>query len=127
MNALIKARSEFYKRNKIDPHSQESSSFLFPFFISQDGENSDVRTLIQNKYADDTMHIHHTPLGSNGYDKLANHYKWLLNRIFDVFNYEYIIMVEEDLQVSIDFFEYFAATIPILASEPEKTWCISGI
>lgn len=67
-----------------------------------------------------------------GYRRLANHYGWALGRVFDGIptrnstsdnknhdKYHYpkpdrVIILEEDLLISHDFFDYFAATAPLL-------------
>ena len=49
-----------------------------------------------------------------GYYKIARHYKWALDQVFNVFNYDTVIIVEDDLDVSPDFFEYFRSLYPVL-------------
>ena len=36
-----------------------------------------------------------------------------------------VIIVEDDLEISPDFFEYFTATLPLLRSDP-SLWCVSA-
>jgi alpha-1,3-mannosyl-glycoprotein beta-1,2-N-acetylglucosaminyltransferase len=36
-----------------------------------------------------------------------------------------VIIVEDDLEFSPDFFEYFEATLPLLKSDP-SLWCVSA-
>ncbi|XP_071098308.1 alpha-1,3-mannosyl-glycoprotein 2-beta-N-acetylglucosaminyltransferase-like [Haliotis cracherodii] len=60
-----------------------------------------------------------------GYYKIARHYKWALNQIFMVFNYSTAIIVEDDLDISPDFFEYFAATHRVMKTDP-MLWCVSA-
>ena len=62
---------------------------------------------------------------SKGYYKIARHYKWALNQLFNVFNYDTVIIVEDDLDISPDFFDYFSALHPILKGDP-SLWCISA-
>ena len=40
-------------------------------------------------------------------------------------NYKQVIIVEDDLEVSPDFFDYFEAALPILKSDP-SLWCVSA-
>jgi len=40
-------------------------------------------------------------------------------------NYPQVIIVEDDLEFSPDFFEYFEATLPLLRSDP-SLWCVSA-
>ncbi|CAC5386971.1 MGAT1 [Mytilus coruscus] len=60
-----------------------------------------------------------------GYFKIARHYKWALDQIFFTFNYTAVIIVEDDLEYSPDFFEYFSATYRILKADP-TLWCVSA-
>ena len=36
-----------------------------------------------------------------------------------------MIIVEDDLEIAPDFFEYFTATLPLLRSDP-SLWCVSA-
>ena len=58
-----------------------------------------------------------------GYYKIARHYAWALNHTFR--QYDTMIIVEDDLDISPDFFEYFRALYPILKSDP-TLWCVSA-
>lgn len=60
-----------------------------------------------------------------GYYKIARHYGWALNQTFRTFNHDTVVIVEDDLDVAPDFFEYFMATYPILKSDP-TLWCVSA-
>ncbi len=60
-----------------------------------------------------------------GYFKIARHYGWALNHTFNVLGYHQVIIVEDDLEVSPDFFEYFEATLPILRGDP-SLFCVSA-
>ncbi|XP_021347461.1 alpha-1,3-mannosyl-glycoprotein 2-beta-N-acetylglucosaminyltransferase-like isoform X2 [Mizuhopecten yessoensis] len=108
----------------------------FPIIVSQDCANKPTSDVIQ-KYvtSDNVIHIKH-PNQSNfelnkkdkkfvGYYKIARHYKWALDQVFFKFNYSTVIIVEDDLDIAPDFFEYFSATYPILTSDP-SVWCVSA-
>jgi alpha-1,3-mannosyl-glycoprotein beta-1,2-N-acetylglucosaminyltransferase len=60
-----------------------------------------------------------------GYYKISRHYGWALNQTFNTFKYDTIIIVEDDLDISPDFFEYFRALYPILKSD-NTLWCVSA-
>ncbi|XP_019868567.1 alpha-1,3-mannosyl-glycoprotein 2-beta-N-acetylglucosaminyltransferase [Aethina tumida] len=60
-----------------------------------------------------------------GYFKIARHYGWALNQMFFNFNFSSVIIVEDDLDVAPDFFEYFMGTYPILLKDT-SLWCISA-
>jgi hypothetical protein len=57
---------------------------------------------------------------SDGGSRIATHYKFALSKAFDVIfpNAPAIIIVEDDLLFSPDFYDYFLATAPILDYDP---------
>ena len=70
-----------------------------------------------------------------GYFKIARHYGWALNKTFVDMGFDQVhvvveyfwgqnrvslhqvIVVEDDLEISPDFFEYFSATLPLLKQD----------
>lgn len=61
----------------------------------------------------------------NGYVKLSGHFKWAFTQVFDnlisglfSFSIEHLIVLEEDLRIAVDFYEYFAAMIHFLDNDP---------
>ncbi|XP_069103331.1 alpha-1,3-mannosyl-glycoprotein 2-beta-N-acetylglucosaminyltransferase-like [Argopecten irradians] len=114
-----------------------TSKERFPIIVSQDCNHKLTSDVIQKYIASDNVqkHIKHPnqtdiPLNKKdkkflGYYKIARHYKWALDQIFLKFNYSTAIIVEDDLDISPDFFEYFAATHRILTSDP-SVWCVSA-
>ncbi|RWS25063.1 alpha-1:3-mannosyl-glycoprotein 2-beta-N-acetylglucosaminyltransferase-like protein [Leptotrombidium deliense] len=60
-----------------------------------------------------------------GYYKISRHYGWALNQTFHKFNCDTAIIVEDDLDIAPDFFEYFRGLYPILKSDP-TLWCVSA-
>lgn len=48
------------------------------------------------------------------YYRIANHYKFILQQMFDCRRYERLIIVEDDMLFAPDFFSYFEATSKIL-------------
>ncbi|XP_072172735.1 protein O-linked-mannose beta-1,2-N-acetylglucosaminyltransferase 1-like [Diadema setosum] len=69
--------------------------------------------------------IQHTPLGvKNG--RISQHYKASLTATFNMFpRAQYAIVLEEDLDVSEDFFSFFSQTLPIL-EEDSSVFCVSA-
>ncbi|RDD42830.1 Alpha-1,3-mannosyl-glycoprotein 2-beta-N-acetylglucosaminyltransferase, partial [Trichoplax sp. H2] len=63
--------------------------------------------------------------GLSGYHKIARHYKWALDQVFNVLNYETVIIVEDDLDVAADFFSYFQATRHLMEKD-KSIWCVSA-
>jgi len=60
-----------------------------------------------------------------GYYRIARHYGYTLNHVLNVLNYEAIIITEDDLDISPDFFDYFQALYPLLKYD-KTIWCISA-
>jgi alpha-1,3-mannosyl-glycoprotein beta-1,2-N-acetylglucosaminyltransferase len=60
-----------------------------------------------------------------GYYLLARHYKWALDQMFTERNFSAVVIVEDDLEVAPDFFEYFLATYPLLARD-RSLYCVSA-
>lgn len=60
----------------------------------------------------------------HGYYKIARHYGWALNEVFGR-GFEFVIIVEDDLNVAPDFYEYFQATYSLLRND-SSLWCISA-
>ncbi|KAK3733608.1 hypothetical protein RRG08_056963 [Elysia crispata] len=108
----------------------------FPIIVSQDCGHAQTAEVIQ-KYvkSHNITHIKQPDLSNIvlpaskkkwlGYYKIARHYKWALDQIFVTFNYPAVIIVEDDLDISPDFFEYFSATYPLLKQDPDL-WCVSA-
>jgi alpha-1,3-mannosyl-glycoprotein beta-1,2-N-acetylglucosaminyltransferase len=99
-----------------------------PILISQDGDHPRVNTVVseaKSRFASASQlpfnHIHFEGHGGyeNGYFRLADHFKFALNAAFSgsYGNIERVIILEEDLQIAPDFYEFFAATAPLLDRE----------
>ncbi|KAK7487497.1 hypothetical protein BaRGS_00021199, partial [Batillaria attramentaria] len=69
--------------------------------------------------------IQHTPLGVKN-ARISQHYKASLTATFNLYpDAQYAIVIEEDLDVSPDFFNYFSQTRHLL-EEDESLYCISA-
>lgn len=69
--------------------------------------------------------IQHTPIGLKN-ARISQHYKASLTAIFNLYpTAKYAIIIEEDLDVSPDFFNYFSQTVRIL-EEDDSVYCISA-
>ncbi|XP_039976793.1 alpha-1,3-mannosyl-glycoprotein 2-beta-N-acetylglucosaminyltransferase b [Xiphias gladius] len=110
------------------------SSQLYPIIVSQDCGHADTARVI-GSYGDQVTHISQPDLSDirvrpehrkfQGYYKIARHYRWALNQVFNTFSQSTVVIVEDDLEVAPDFFEYFRALYPILRSDP-TLWCVSA-
>lgn len=73
----------------------------------------------------DLRGIQHTPLGQKN-SRISQHYKASISTTFSLFpDARYVILVEEDLDVSPDFFNYFRQTMSLLDID-ETLYCISA-
>ncbi|KAF2365653.1 Glycosyl transferase family 13 [Trinorchestia longiramus] len=69
--------------------------------------------------------IQHTPLGVRN-ARISQHYKASLTATFNIFpSARYTIILEEDLDVSPDFFSYFSQTLSLLETDP-TLYCVSA-
>lgn len=107
----------------------------FPIIVSQDCGHAETASVIES-FGDKITFIKQPDLGKitdipanmkkfEGYYKISRHYKWALSQAFNRFNYNSVIIVEDDLDVAVDFFHYFAATHHLL-EEDDTVWCVSA-
>ncbi|EDV29303.1 uncharacterized protein TRIADDRAFT_19831, partial [Trichoplax adhaerens] len=103
------------------------STTYYPIIVSQDcGDQKTAEVL--NGYGDRIKYLQFNPSpagGLSGYHKIARHYKWALDQVFNVLNYETVIIVEDDLDVAADFFSYFQATRHLMEKD-KSIWCVSA-
>ncbi|KAI3774210.1 hypothetical protein L1987_48755 [Smallanthus sonchifolius] len=98
-----------------------SASSKFPVFVSQDGSNSDVKTkALSYKQLTYMQHLDYEPVHTErpgeliAYYKIARHYKWALDQLFYKHNFNRVIILEDDMEISPDFFNYFEAGADLL-------------
>ncbi|KAF9603681.1 hypothetical protein IFM89_037444 [Coptis chinensis] len=105
---------------------QLSVASKFPLFVSQDGadENVKKKALSYNQLT----YMQHLDFGQVhterpgeliAYYKIASHYKWALDELFYKHNFARVIILEDDMEISVDFFDYFEAAATLL--EKDKT------
>ena len=124
-------RPEYLRRSLakvIELHPQTN----YPVFISEDGFHPSVGRVIEEaklRWNTSAAHIpfihvhhgdHHLP-AENGYYKLARHFKFALDALFKEHQayglkspVNRVVILEEDLEIAVDFFEYFSAVGPLL-------------
>ncbi|NWR95940.1 MGAT1 acetylglucosaminyltransferase, partial [Furnarius figulus] len=110
------------------------SARRFPVIVSQDCGHAETARVIAS-YGDAVAHIQQPDLSDiavppehrkfQGYYKIARHYRWALGQVFRTFRYRAAIVVEDDLEVAPDFFEYFQAALPLLRAD-HTLWCVSA-
>ena len=61
-----------------------------------------------------------------GYYKISRHYKWALNEIFSSkYSFSSVIITEDDLNIAVDFFDYFDAMYKVLDND-SSLFCVSA-
>ncbi len=118
-------RPEYLERTlqgiiKYLPSQQETNPLgSIKVVVSQDGDNEMVRNLV-SKYQPllrNAWHWQHKQINMNqdGYHKLSQHYKWALDKAFsENTKLKRVIILEDDLDIACDFFEYMAAMALLL-------------
>ncbi|KAK8945942.1 Alpha-1,3-mannosyl-glycoprotein 2-beta-N-acetylglucosaminyltransferase [Platanthera guangdongensis] len=96
---------------------QSSVASKFPVFVSQDGTNPDVKSkALSYSHISHIQHMDLKPVQTErpgeivAYYKIARHYKWALDELFLKKNFSRVIVLEDDMEISPDFFDYFEAT-----------------
>ncbi|PWA28221.1 hypothetical protein CCH79_00018549 [Gambusia affinis] len=110
------------------------SAELHPIIVSQDCGHAATADVIAS-YGDKVTHLKQPDLSDipvrpehkkfQGYYKISRHYRWALNQVFRTLSHSSVVIVEDDLEVAPDFFEYFRALHPVLQSDP-TLWCVSA-
>lgn len=82
---------------------------LYPIIVSQDCGHAETARVI-GSYGDQVTHISQPDLSDirvrpehrkfQGYYKIARHYRWALNQVFNTFSQSTVVIVEDDLEVS---------------------------
>ncbi|KAK3092046.1 hypothetical protein FSP39_024700 [Pinctada imbricata] len=102
--------------------------------LTTPGANSKMVTVFIDGYFEEPLEvtklfglrgIQHTPLGKKN-ARVCQHYKASLTATFNLYpDAKYALVVEEDLQVSPDFFNYFSQTVHLM-EEDSSLYCISA-
>ena len=107
----------------------------FPLFVSQDCGNEATKQVILD-YRPQLTYLEHTnnsqidvgPKQAHliGYYKISRHYKWAIDQVFNSNgDIDSLVILEDDMMISFDFFDYFKAMRPLLDIDP-TVWCISA-
>ncbi|BES90438.1 GNT-I family [Nesidiocoris tenuis] len=102
--------------------------------LSAHGAQKEMMTVFIDGYFEEPLEvtkllglrgIQHTPIGYKN-SRISQHYKSSFSAIFNMFpKANYAIVVEEDLDVSEDFFSYFSQTVKLFEIDP-TVYCISA-
>ncbi|XP_048002192.1 alpha-1,3-mannosyl-glycoprotein 2-beta-N-acetylglucosaminyltransferase [Leguminivora glycinivorella] len=113
------------------------SKKTFPIIVSQDcGHNATYQVIKSFTDADPSITVVRQPdlseiplartdIKYKGYYKIARHFKFALNHVFTTLRHQAVIIVEDDLDISPDFYEYFLGTYPLLIKD-HSIWCVSA-
>ncbi|KAF7126898.1 hypothetical protein RHSIM_Rhsim11G0198000 [Rhododendron simsii] len=103
---------------------QRSVASKYPLFVSQDGEDPDVKSkalsynqLTYMQHLDYEQVHTERPGELIAYYKIARHYKWALDQLFNKHNFDRVIILEDDMEIAPDFFDYFEAAATILDND----------
>ena len=138
-NYLQRTLEEIFKYLPSKDGNADSTPCQFgcPIVVSQDGDNQEVRRVIEHykgKFQDQNIPLIHLQHPQNlrgkvssptsSYLALAVHYGWALKKLFsgqastDFPTPDRVIILEEDIQIAPDFFDYFQATSELLDQDP---------
>merc|ERR1719429_29380 len=102
--------------------------------LSANGANPDMITVFIDGFYDEPLAVaelfglrgvQHAPIGVRN-ARISQHYKSSLSSTFQIFpNAKYAIVLEEDLDVSPDFFSYFSQLVNVLETDP-TLYCVSA-
>ncbi|KAK8465576.1 hypothetical protein PHAVU_009G115600 [Phaseolus vulgaris] len=100
---------------------QRPISSRFPLFVSQDGSDPDVKSkALSYDQLSYMQHLDFEPVQTErpgeiiAYYKIASHYKWALDVLFYKHNFSRVIILEDDMDIAPDFFDYFEAAATLL-------------
>ena len=125
---ICHARSDYLRRTLDTLIKYRPSSDQFPIIVSQDGTDEGVWKLLTEDFKDKVFPIQNkdrkAPTNLKSWEKpsyyyIAAHYYFALHTVFDLLKYRAVVIVEEDLEVAPDFFEYFSSLLPFLESSPD--------
>ncbi|CAK8675171.1 unnamed protein product [Clavelina lepadiformis] len=106
----------------------------FPIVVSQDGNHQETTNVIQTygqqishfKHPDEPVNLPSKQRHMMGYYKISSHYKWAISQVFQHFSSaETLIIVEDDLEISPDFFSYFFALYDLFMKD-QSLYCVSA-
>ncbi|XP_056164260.1 alpha-1,3-mannosyl-glycoprotein 2-beta-N-acetylglucosaminyltransferase isoform X1 [Syzygium oleosum] len=105
---------------------QNAVASKYPLFVSQDGSDPQVRKkALSYDQLTYMQHLDSKPVQTErpgeliAYYKIAQHYKWALDELFYKHNFSRVIILEDDMEIAPDFFDYFEAAAALM--EKDKT------
>ncbi|KAF8020853.1 hypothetical protein BT93_G1305 [Corymbia citriodora subsp. variegata] len=105
---------------------QNAVASKYPLFVSQDGSDPQVREkALSYDQLTHMQHLDSKPVQTErpgeliAYYKIARHYKWALDKLFHEYKFSRVIILEDDMEIAPDFFDYFEAAAALM--EKDKT------
>lgn len=95
----------------------------FPIVVSQDGTDARVWQLVAGEFGEEVVALQHysrTPL-KTVYHNIAEHYRFALASVFDKLAFSAVVVLEDDMRVSPDFFSYFRTMRRLLHEDGHET------
>eukprot|EP01132_Coremiostelium_polycephalum_P001995 gene1995-2456_t len=126
--------SSFFLKRTTNQQQQQRIDFKLlkdkykhPIFVSQDCDHNETTTLLQSGEFDDEIIVLRNPNRTkvSGYEAISRHYKWALGQVFDKLPFDAVILLEDDLEVSPDFLQYFQHSYQLLKRD-KSLFCVSG-
>ena len=119
--------------NTLFERMPKASTTSFEVWVSQDGEDRAVKDMVKSKFPQVhyIQHIDRSPLGkaspgeSDNYYKIARHYGWGFQQVFADARYTWAIVLEDDLEVAPDFFNYMIAGAALLRKDA-SLWTVTA-
>ena len=103
---------------------QRPISSRYPLFVSQDGSNPNVKSkALSYDQLSYMQHLDFEPVQTErpgeltAYYKIARHNKWALDQLFYKHNFSRVIILEDDMEIAPDFFDYFEAAASLLEKD----------
>ncbi|KYQ94438.1 GlcNAc transferase [Tieghemostelium lacteum] len=103
------------------------NSIKNPIFISHDCNDSKTLEMLENEFQKEIIVLRNPNRGAvnETYRAISRHYKWILGEMFDKLNYQSLIILEDDLKVSLDFIDYFDK-MKVLLYKESSLFCVSA-
>eukprot|EP00300_Choanocystis_sp_HF-7_P004775 c13701_g1_i2.p1 GENE.c13701_g1_i2~~c13701_g1_i2.p1 ORF type:complete len:956 (+),score=198.91 c13701_g1_i2:100-2868(+) len=130
------ARPDYLQRtlNSILKHMPLS----YTLFVSLDGNHQGVRRLMEQKFGSIELFLHPRDFTgapppdpnaewelNKAYYAIANHYGFAFGKLITEMGFNNVIALEDDLEISPDFFAYFEKMATVMARDP-SIWTVSA-
>jgi len=138
---IVCKRPRYLKRAMQSILQAERDPDKFPIIISQDAFDKPMSDMVNQEFVvpGTAYHMHHThdPKAADiaktygkaksyvGYVKIAQHFGFALQKVFDDFGFKQVLFIEEDMEVAPDFFSYFGSMLPMLKADNDL-YCVSA-